>query len=127
MYKLNSSLKLSKYDYFQLTDLNENKPNSPNTNLTNDEIQLVEDLYYRYIVRGIEDKDYNPSLYLDYRENWSGGKRTKKYESKRIILDHLLQVNNMGTLTNKKGAEAFLNTLSCVNSYKIVVRYAYSN
>ena len=126
MYKLNSALKLSKYDYFQLQDLNEDKPNSPNSKLTEDEIQLVDGLYYRYIVRGIEGKDYNPSLYMEYKKDrWACGKITKKHEAKRIILDHLIQVNFMGNLTNSQGAEVFLNTLSCVNSYKTVVRYAY--
>ena len=128
MYKLNKALKLSTKDKLFLTELNENKPNMPETKLTKFEISCVEEIYYQYISKVIDDETYNEALYREFKkERWMCGKVTKRHEAKRIILDHLLQVNKMGNLTIKEASNTFLCTLSYVPSYRAVVASAYTS
>jgi len=126
MYKMNSKLKFSKEDLDFMEKLDNEKPNLPDTKLTKSEIQAVNDMYYKYISKHVDNQSYNEPMWSNYRENWCGGAKTKKHESKRIILGNLLSINHMGNLTNKEGAKTFLGALHCVDSYKTLIKEVYS-
>lgn len=126
MYKMNSKLKFTKKDLEFIENLDRDKSNLPDTKLTKSEIEAVNDMYYKYITLNVDNQNYNKPLWANYRENWCSGARTKKHESKRIILGNLLSINHMGNLTNKEGAKAFLGALHCVDSYKVLIKEAYS-
>ena len=124
MYKLKKEFKLTKKDFQRYTELQKDKPNSPDTKLNKKEIEFVNNLYYRYIVKTIENRTYEKALYTYYRDNWMSGHRTKKHESKRIILSSLIELNRRGNLTNKDASSLFFSALGCVKHYQVLLNYA---
>ena len=122
-YKLNKSLILKEEE---ITALKALPNNSPNIKLTKKQIDLVRDIYYKYVENKIT-YGWGTQLYeIEMKEKWPSGPRMKSHEAKRIILNNLLDLNTRcKVMTVQQAAEKFHSALSCRESWQILVDKAF--
>ena len=127
MIKLNKQFRMTAKEIQWLRDLDEEKPNLPATKLTQKEIAEIDRLYSKYI-RWIDNRDWTEDLWkMEKHENWPSGSRMKNHQATRIVLGHLLTVNDhKGDMTDKVASRYFLNMLKGIRtSFQHVLYYAY--
>ncbi len=127
MKTLNKNFRLTKSELSFLNDLDNNKPNLPETTLNQKERDQIRDLYHKYITKHIDNIYWNADLdESERREKWPSGQRVKIHEAQRMILSHLQSVNRWGNLTDKQAADKFLRFLKGMRkSFLTVIYYAY--
>jgi len=106
--------------YEQLPD------NLPDINLTQKQIQLVKELYYKYISIQIDRRDWSEDMYkVEMKEKWPSGPRMREHQAKRIILNNLVELNKRGDLTLLEAARKFHSALTCRPMYSKLVACVY--
>lgn len=122
-YKLNKSLHMKKEEidiYNALPD------NSPYTKLSKKQIDFVNGLYYKYLSGKITAGWGTELFEIEQREKWPSGPRVKHYEAKRIVLNNLVYLNmHCKAMSVQKAAEKFHSTLSCRESYQVLIDKAF--
>lgn len=100
--------------------------NMPETKLNKKQLELVWNLYYKYVENKIV-KGWGTQLFeIEKIEKWPSGPRMKTHEAKRIVLNNLVEINEHKTvLTAEKAADLFFNVLSCRESYTILTSKVY--
>lgn len=92
-------MKIKIKEQFRMTqeDINflKNLPdNLPDNKLTKKQIDGVNNLYFKYIVKNIDNVNMERAMYeVEQSEKWPSGPRVKHYEAKKMILDNLMYMN----------------------------------
>lgn len=123
-FKLNPALIMSKTD---LTNYQALPDNLPDTHLTAKQIEIVRDIYYRYITRNIDHASYGVALYeLELKEKWPSGPRVKQHEAKRMVIEQLVNINRRKNLKPTEAANYFLTWLDGREYVQKLIKSAYN-
>ena len=102
--------------------------NLPDNRLKAKEKEFVNSLYYRYIARNIDNKDWSKEMYrVEQEEKWPSGGRVKEHEAKRMILSNLVYLNTRPELTLEEAASLFHSCLTLRPMYAKLVYNVYSS
>ena len=104
--------------------LNNLPDNMPENKLKPVQIALVDNIYWKYIGKNIDNQAHGTPLYEKDRKsekNWPSGPRMKRHESKRIVLNWLLDEQKQ----RENLAEHFLIACRCRPVYAEFVGKAY--
>ena len=111
MIKLNKAFKMSKMELTTFRALDNEKPNMPDTKLTKKESEFINEVYRKYITRGVDNIDWNLSLEeMERKEKWPSGPRVTMLQAKRMIVSFLEGINERGNMTDKEAAKYFLSS-----------------
>ena len=111
MIKLNKAFKMSKKELTTFRALDNEKPNMPDTKLTKKESEFINEVYRKYITRGVDNIDWNLSLEeMERKEKWPSGPRVTMLQAKRMIVSFLEGINERGNMTDKAAAKYFLSS-----------------
>lgn len=111
----------------EIKQYNELPDNMPNNKLTAKQIELVNSLYYKYIVKNIGHQSWNAPMYeIEKREKWPSGPRVKSHEAKRFILGNLVYLNSTPKLTVAQACVKFYSVIECRPMYSKLVKLAYN-
>jgi len=129
MLKLNKKFRLTKVELSTIQELDEKKPNSPDSILTEKEKRFFANVYYMYIQKYIDNHDWNKDLDdVEYKEKWPSGNKTTRTEAQRLVISHLVTVNRWGNLTDKDAAQKLKSLLiSSRVTFRSVIFYAYQD
>ena len=123
-YKLKPEFTLTSEEVEQYNKLPDNLPD---TKLKAKEKEFVNSLYYRYITRNIDNKDWSKEMYkVEKEEKWPSGPRVKDHEAKRMILSNLVYLNTRPELTMEEAASLFHNCLTLRPMFSKLVYNVYS-
>ncbi len=100
--------------------------NLPESKLTQKQKDFVSALYYKYL-SGKVTKGWGTELSdVEKGEKWPSGPRLKQHEAQRMILGNLIWMNkDRATMTAEKAAQVFFNSLTCRESYTILIYKIY--
>jgi thioredoxin reductase len=99
--------------------------NLPDNKLTAKQVDQVNALYYKYITKTIDRKDWSKEMFeVEKREAWPSGPRMKAHEAKRIVLNNLIEQQGR-KLTDKKAAIRFHSALTCRPMYAKLLHEIY--
>ena len=129
MLKLRKEFKLTKVELSTIQELDEKKPNLPDSILTEKEKRFFANVYYMYIQKYIDNHDWNKDLDdVEYKEKWASGNKTTRTEAQRLVISHLVTVNRWGNLTDKDAAKKLKSLLiSSRVTFRSVIFYAYQD
>lgn len=121
---MNEQFKMSMEDINFLKNLPDNLPDN---HLTKKQILGVDQLYFKYIVKHIDNINMSRPMYeVEKSEKWPSGSRVKSYEAKRMILDNLMYMNYKGFHSDFDFARYFHASLSLRPMYSKLVYYVFS-
>ena len=101
--------------------------NLPDNKLTKKQIDGVNDLYFKYITKNIDNVNMARPMYeAEQSEKWPSGSRVKHYEAKRMILDNLMHMNYKEFHSDSDFAAYFYASLSLRQMYSKLVYYVFS-
>ena len=124
MFTIKKEFRISKVEIDQYNALPDNLPGN---GLTKGQVELVNSLYYKYITKTIDRKDWSREMFeVEKSSPWPSGPRMKAHEAKRIILTNLIEQQGR-KLTDKKAAERFHSALTCRPMYAKLLNEIYSN
>lgn len=106
--------------YEQLPD------NLPDINLTKKQIEFVSGLYYKYIGKIIDRRDWSIDMYREeMKKKWPSGPRMREHQAKRIILNRLVELNKRGDLSLLEASREFHIALTCRPMYSKLLFHVY--
>ena len=101
--------------------------NLPDNKLTKKQIDGVNDLYFKYITKNIDNINMSRPMYeVEKSEKWPSGSRVKHYKAKRMILDNLMYMNYKEFHSDFDFARYFHASLSLRPMYSKLVYYVFS-
>jgi hypothetical protein len=101
--------------------------NLPETKLTQKQIEFINSLYYKYITKNIDNRDWSaPMFEIEKREKWPSGPRVKSHEAKRFILGNLVFLNSQPKLTIHQAVIKFYSVIECRPMYSKLVKLVYN-
>ena len=121
---LKKEFKLTSEEINYLESLPENLPENK---LTSKQRKEVSRLYHHYIENKIY-KGWGQDLaeFEQKSEKWPSGPRVKRHEAQRMILGHLVFLSqNKSELTAEQAAKMFYNSMTCRESYVILLSKVY--
>lgn len=123
-YNLKPELTLTSEEIDQYNSL---PANMPDTKLKAKEKEFIDSLYYRYISKTIDNKDWSKEMYkVEQAEKWPSGSRVKEHEAKRMILSNLVFLNTRPVMTMEEAASMFKTCLTLRPMYAKLVANAYA-
>ena len=123
-YKLKPEFTLTSEEVEQYNKLPDNLPDNK---LKAKEKEFVNSLYYRYITRNIDNKDWSKEMYrVEQEEKCPSGGRVKEHEAKRMILSYLVYLNTRPVMTMEEAASMFKTCLTLRPMYAKLVANVYA-
>lgn len=107
--------------------LNQLPDNLPETKLTKKQIETVGEIYYKYISNKVY-RGWGQDLaeFEQKVEKWPSGPRVKRHEAQRMILGHLVFMNeHKRELNGEQAAKFFFSVIGCRESYQVLVSKIY--
>lgn len=99
--------------------------NMPDIELTAKQKRFVDELYYKYIDKLIDNQSWGAPLYkIEMREKWPSGSRMREVQAKRIVLNALHNQQGKG-MTALQAAKYFLSSLDSRGCYRKVIKACY--
>jgi hypothetical protein len=100
--------------------------NLPDTRLTQKQKDLVYSLYYQYIEKHIDNRDWSIAMYkAEQSEKWPSGPRVKDHEAKRMVLGWLVQQQSHPVLSDEQAADLFFGSLRSRPMYAKLINSVY--
>lgn len=101
--------------------------NMPESKLNKKQIDFINDLYFKYITKNIDNQSWNaPMFEVEKREKWPSGPRVKSHEAKRFILSNLVFLNSQKALTLEEATIKFYSVIECRPMYSKLVKLVYN-
>ena len=102
--------------------------NLPETRLNEKQKRFVNDLYYKYITKNIDNQDWSRAMYkTEQAERWPSGPRVKEHEAKRFILSNLCECcENRKSLTAAQAVCRFHSALTMRPMYAKLLYHVYN-
>lgn len=99
--------------------------NMPDIELTAKQKKFVDELYYKYIGKLIDNQSWSAPLYkIEMREKWPSGSRMREVQAKRIVLNALHSQQGKG-MTAIQAARYFLSAIDSRDCWRKIVRACY--
>jgi hypothetical protein len=110
----------------EIQNYNSLPDNMPDNKLSKKQIDLVNNLYYKYIAKNIDNQSWSvPMFEIEKREKWPSGPRVKSHEAKRFILSNLVFLNSQPKLTLEQALIKFYSVIECRPMYSKLVKLVY--